>query len=75
MDTIPKLSKKIMSFRCFLDLLCNRDSFGYSKFDEYYPGLRQKLDRLNITPEKVSKTRVSHIETKTIAKRICQPVK
>ena len=75
MDTIPKLPKKFMSFRCFLDLLCNRDSFGYSKFDEYYPGLRQKLDRLNVTPEKVSKTRVSHIETKTIAKRTCPPVK
>ena len=42
LDSITRL-KKMLSFRCFLDLLSDRDNFGYNTFEEYYPGLRQKV--------------------------------
>ena len=40
--------KHILSFKSFLDDLCCRDSFGISQFDEYYPGLKEKFDRLKL---------------------------
>ena len=69
-----KIKKKVLSFRCYLDFLSNRDNFGYGAFDEFYPGLCQKLDRLNVTPEKLTKTRVSNIEVKKIDTRVCTEV-
>ena len=66
--------KKRQSFRCFLDLLSCRDSFGYNKFDEYYPGLRQKLDRLNISPEKGVQTRATKVQSVDYEQKFCIPV-
>ena len=54
--------KKMLPFRCFLDLLSGRDSFGYNTFEEYYPGLCQKIDRLNVSPDKLVNIRISNVQ-------------
>ena len=65
----------MLSFRCFLDLLSGRDNVGYNTFEEYYPGLRQKIDRLNVSPDKLVKTRVSNVQAMDTKLSIYIPVK
>ena len=75
LDSISRFEKKMVSFRCFLDLLSDRDNFGYNTFEEYYPGLRQKIDRLNVSPDKLVKTRVSNVQAMDTKLPTCIPVK
>ena len=42
--------KKYISFRNYLDLLADRDSFGLFMIEKFYPGLRQKIDRNATSP-------------------------
>ena len=42
--------KKYISFRNYLDLLADRDSFGLFMIEKVYPGLRQKIDHNATSP-------------------------
>ena len=43
--------------RNYLDDLSDRNSFCYNQFEKYYPGLRQKIERINISPEVATKSK------------------